>query len=302
MTLGGFFVETVSPIIRSALSDAPGLEEALYLLLRAGQEKFPDIRLPASDFVRFLSRHLPETTRTVSDVAALHGAEIYLVCAYGQRDAVAQRELEDVYMRKVRRALLGLGLPEAVCSDIEQDLRKRLIEMQDASIHRKGYSGRSELAGWLCLSGVRAARMLHRRHFREQSLEQASAQLLPAPDFDPALALMIKTYKSELQSAFASAVASLSVRERNLLRYHFLDKLSIDQIGKLYRIHRATAARWIHQAQDTLCNRTREHFHMLVPASPASFADLMALLRSQVSLSLVQVLHRSPEPERSPQH
>ena len=42
----------------------------------------------------------------------------------------------------------------------------------------------------------------------------------------------------------AEAFAALESRERNLLRYALGDGLSVDAIGTLYRVHRATAARW----------------------------------------------------------
>lgn len=299
MNLVGVFEQAASPTVRDALATAPGLEEALAKLFQAGAARFPDIQISASDFVRFAARHLPAETRTPTDFEELSAAELYLVCAYGRGDRTAQNELERGYMGKVRRALLGLAVPEAICADIEQDLRKQLIEMQDPGIQRKGYSGRSTLGGWLCLSGIRAARMQHRRHSHEQSLEQADAELLPTDVGDPALALMIKRYKQELRIAFSRAVVSLSVRERNLLRYHFLDQLTIDQIALFYRVHRATAARWIRSTQDELCSRTRAYFLALVPSDPASLPNIMALLQSQVSLSLMQILTPTPEPEHS---
>lgn len=64
--------------------------------------------------------------------------------------------------------------------------------------------------------------------------------------------------KEAFQLAFRDAVNALTSRERNLLRYHYLSDLSIDQIGTLYHVHRATAARWVAQARERLISDTRK--------------------------------------------
>jgi hypothetical protein len=53
-------------------------------------------------------------------------------------------------------------------------------------------------------------------------------------------------------------------RARNLLRQHVLDGLTIDELARLYRAHRATCARWLADARSELALHTRRH---LVTAS-----------------------------------
>jgi hypothetical protein len=44
-------------------------------------------------------------------------------------------------------------------------------------------------------------------------------------------------------------VRTLSRRDRNLLRYQYFDHLTVDDIGALHRVHRATAARGVARAE-----------------------------------------------------
>src|SRR5205809_336497 len=61
------------------------------------------------------------------------------------------------------------------------------------------------------------------------------------------------------REAFAAALATLTARDRNLLRQMYLYGATVDELGVLYAVHRATAARWIAQIRDTLLRRTRGH-------------------------------------------
>ena len=133
---------------------------------------------------------------------------------------------------------------------------------------------------------MREANRRRERGRREQPLVEYQAVLLASPDEDPEMAYLRRTYKRELNAAFKEAITSLSSKQRNLLRYHFLDGLSIDRVGLLYGVHRATAARWINQARDALCVRTRELICQRVPVSQEGFNRMLALLESQIAIHL----------------
>ncbi len=71
------------------------------------------------------------------------------------------------------------------------------------------------------------------------------------------LSLIKVHYRSEFKAAFEAALATLSSRERNVLRLHILDGLNIEQIGTLYKAHRATVARWIAASRKKIDEGTR---------------------------------------------
>src|SRR5262249_41683920 len=79
-----------------------------------------------------------------------------------------------------------------------------------------------------------------------------------------------RVYRREFELAFREAVQSLSDRERILVRQHFLDGVSVNDLGRLYRVHRATAGRWLERARDALLAATRARLmaRLAVPAAP----------------------------------
>ena len=271
------------------------LAEFLARLWQEGRARWPDLDVRPEDLVRFLARHLPIEITDDAVRAALHGQELYLICAFAAGVRAAHESLEAEYMPRVRLALFRLGTGQATSDDVCQELRERLLEMGRDASARRGYSGRGSLSGWLTVCAVRMA--WQRAPQKEQPLEDAQLQILPSVEKDPETALLIHRYKDSFQTAFRAALALLSSRERNLLRYHFLWKLSVDQIARIYRIHRATAARWVSGAQERLSVETRHDFLARVPLHPDSLSRVLSLLHSQLSISLSTLLADAVEAE-----
>ena len=172
-----------------------------------------------------------------------------------------------------------------------------MLEQKDAGNLQRGYSGRGNLAGWLRVVAVRQVGKYRRAEPGRRSLDEVVAEVLPASTPAVDAVLLQRTYKQQLAEAFRRSVASLSTRQRNLLRYHFLARMSIDRIAKMYGIHRATAARWVHSAQEELGQKTRAELQRCVAISDDGVASLIALIQSQLSLSLGAWLHNDAEPE-----
>ncbi len=76
--------------------------------------------------------------------------------------------------------------------------------------------------------------------------------------------------------ALEEAIASLSDRERAALRMSALDGLSIDQIARVFQMHRSTAARWLVRAKAELAAKVRDG---LVRRLGASAGDLASIAR-----------------------
>src|SRR5438128_2172894 len=74
---------------------------------------------------------------------------------------------------------------------------------------------------------------------------------------DPELGRLKEHYAADFRLAVRGGIAALGRRERTLLRQHFIDGVSLDQLAVLHRVHRATIARWIAQARRTLLELIR---------------------------------------------
>ena len=273
-------------------------EDALLQLLKAGRARWLQLQISEEEFVYFLALQLPAGSIEPAELRLLRGDELYLLRALGLGHSAALLVFETEYMPEVRRTLLRIGSSEAQIADIIQTLYDRLLERQNteqgSAVNRQGYAGRGELKGWLCTCAVRLAWRLLKRGRQEAELWQAPTVLLPDQGKSPDQTLLTGELKELFETAFREAVAALTSRERNLLRYHFLSGLSIDQVGVIYRVHRATAARWLVQAREQLAIHTRKRFLAAAPAHASSFTEILELVRSQLSLNLTSLLKSVP--------
>jgi|GEM_PF-4314550 len=51
---------------------------------------------------------------------------------------------------------------------------------------------------------------------------------------DPEIAYLKQRYRDEFREAFVAALGALDERQRNVLRQHHLDGMTIDQLGSLH--------------------------------------------------------------------
>ncbi len=286
MSLAAIFLAHVPEARRARFAAAPGLEGALAELVLRGRAAWPALSLSEDDFAAFLGRGLPE--EVAEEIAALRGEDLWLACAYGRGIPGAAEALEAHALANISGTLARVGAPAALIADILQDLRRRLVEMQTPRPDQKVYAGRGDLVGWLRVSAVRE--MNHRRNRRARELPLGSeGVMIASPEEEPELALLRKTHKRELADAFREALASMSSRERNVLRYHLVENMTFEDIGRLYGVHRATAARWVSRARETLCARTRDRFTQRVSMSEEGFQRVVALIESEVHVQLAAV-------------
>jgi RNA polymerase sigma-70 factor (ECF subfamily) len=74
------------------------------------------------------------------------------------------------------------------------------------------------------------------------------------------------------------------------LRHHYIDTLTIDEIGALYGVHKTTAFRWLEAARTTLAKRTQNAFRARVQLTASEMQSVVRLLESNIELSLRRVL------------
>jgi RNA polymerase sigma-70 factor (ECF subfamily) len=151
------------------------------------------------------------------------------------------------------------------------------------------YAGRAPLGAWL---RVVAARLASRAAAdeREQPADDRVLEQLAAAGAGPELAYIKAAYRPALARAFVDALAALSLHERLLLRQQTIDGLGIDAIGRLHRVHRATAARWVARARDKLLAGTRGRLGEALGLPAGELDEVIGLVRSQLEVSLRRLL------------
>jgi len=181
-----------------------------------------------------------------------------------------------------------LGLDRAAIDEVRQRLRHRLLVPNHAG-HQKiaDYRGLGRLPSWLRVVAIRIALDLKQQEPHRSSSPPRDDQLVSD---DPELDYLRQRYAEDFRVAFVDALRALPIEQRNVLRLHLLDGLSIDRIGKLHDVHRATAARWLVNARERLAKDTQRLLQSRLNVSPSEFESLLRLVRSDLDVSLCRIL------------
>jgi RNA polymerase sigma-70 factor (ECF subfamily) len=148
------------------------------------------------------------------------------------------------------------------------------------------YAGRGRLRGLVQVTATRTA--IDRIRLEEREAELPAREL--AGPTDVALSLIKAQYREAFSAGFASAVASASRRDRNLLRLHFLGGVTLEQLAQMYGVHRATIVRWLAAAREAVVRATREHVAGQIAAPPDELDEMFDLVKSRVELSVERLL------------
>lgn len=272
-------------------------ESVLSAALAEARRAWPEL---AVDGDRFLA-HLAERARSSgTPVDKLCLPDLYLAqaCAAGVPGAV--EALERTQLDLLDGLLARLGATGAHKDEVKQRLRERLLVGPRARI--AAYSGRGDLRRWLKVVATREAVELMQKQRRSVSSEDDALADAVSPGESPELELLKRTYRAEFREAFQDALRSLEARPRTLLRYYLLDGLNIDQIGAIYGVHRATAARWIERVREDLLLATRERLMRRIKVDRGELESIMRLIQSQLDVSIQRFLtDESPSSEKKEQ-
>jgi len=213
-------------------------------------------------------------------------------CALG--DAAAIRTFEARYFVGVDRAIGGIVRDVGAIDEVRQELRQKLFVGEPAPVLQ--FVGNGDLGRFVQVAALRIALNLrrgdNRRRARNEHFVNDDPELAGAVT-DPEMEFVKQTYRARFKEAFEAAVDALTPRDRNLLRCHLQQRLGIDEIGVLYGVHRATAARWLAAARAQVSEGTREHLRRTLQ-DDAELDELMALARSKLDLSISRVLASRP--------
>jgi RNA polymerase sigma-70 factor, ECF subfamily len=211
--------------------------------------------------------------------------ELARACARG--DAAALAIFEDTYGAELAR--IAARFPAV--DDGAQRIREKLFCGDAPRI--AAFAGRGSLRGWLRALAVTTLIDVTRGRAEPAAAGPAADEILaglPAPGADPELEYLKRTYARQFAEAFEAAVAGLAAEERNLLRYHFVHGLTVDQIGVVYACHRATAARRVAAARDALLAATRRELRERLDVAADVVDSILRLIESRVEISLSRLL------------
>lgn len=265
-------------------ADHPELEACLEDRCRAAEQAYPGATIDRPRFVAALAA-LPGTVDAVDDESA---RELALALGCDAGEPAALETFERLYLSGVPRAIASMKLSDDVVDEVVQQVREKLLVREDGPARIVGYAGRGTLRGLLKVMATRAAIGLIRKQGREAPADEA--MLDAVGERDPELAFLQEHYRSAFREAFEDAVATLEPRERNLLRLHFLRKVTLEALARMYGVHRATVVRQIAQVREKIERATKKGMRERLRIPAHELDSVLDLIRSRFDVSVERIL------------
>lgn len=266
---------------------APRRREPLQALLQAARAAWPGVRLDDRTFARYLAERIDPSAPAEAVLRDLSVSDLFLACACSQGDATALSLLETRYLAQLPRSLARVNASAAFADEVLQLLRRKLFSPGAGKSPRiLAYAGRGPLIGWLRAAALRTALSLREANWREKGLDSAIEADLIASAADPEQALAKGQLRAHLKKALREAFDSLSAEERNLIRLHLVEGLSIDRLAVMFQIHRSTAARRIGRIRELLLEETRGHLAERAGLRDSDLDSALRLFQSGMDVSL----------------
>lgn len=261
---------------------APASEAALRSYVDRARSRWPGLPISDQDLVR----HLAERTDQALPPSE-HAGDLLLAlaCMRGLPEALAAFELQ---FSDVIERVLAKRRAEALADDVAQTVRERLLlGREGAPAQIAGYRGTGPLRSWVAIATATQLAMARRSENRRREEPQREQELIAQ---DPELRYLQQRYKSEVEQAIAHALRTLADRERVILRLQLGERLTLEQLAKMYAVDRATIARWLQKARQTLLSAIRLELRARTGAADGTCEELLKLVQSQLDVSVLRHL------------
>ncbi len=215
----------------------------------------------------------------------IQAGDLLLATAMAAGSSAAVAAFEKEMSEELSRATQVVGSGRG--DDVRQILLKRLfVDEPGRKSAIAQYQGRGPLRAWVRVSVMREA---YRLAEHDRPLSSQLPEGLTAPE-DTELHYMRLLYRREFAAVFQEALATLTSRQRNLLRYAYLDGLGVEEIARLHGVHRVSASRWLSEARERLGNELRGRLRHRLKLSPSDEQGLMQLVISRPDISFGSLL------------
>ena len=302
------FLEKLAEATQAEMNGVVDLDERLLRLEDDARSRWPTLEHLLPKLLPFVAERLDLDLPPAERLQELYAGDLLVSLGCLEGDAAA---LEVFFAQKtpeIARALRRLDLGPALRAELLQDLQARLLvgtDLRPPLLAR--YHGSGPLRRWLQATAVNTALKMVSRE-RLVPVGGAEAVISDAAEVwapDPELTVLRESYRVAFDRAFRDALAQLAADERLLLRQHFVDGLSIDALGRLYSVHRATAARRLVRARGQLYRHTRTLLEQRLEVGQPTFRSLCRVVISELDLSLgawdqLVDVHRDGSSEEAP--
>lgn len=275
------------PVIVTSLhgGDNPRGSAAFAALIATARAAYPDVAVSEESFSSHLASMLAKGDASPE---ALRGGELYLAFACAERDHAALGHFEQDVLIEVDAVFRRFPATGLTLDDVKQRLREKLLLQREPDI--LGYAGRGPLRGWVRVAALHMLLNVTERETREVPTDSSLFEVAIGADRGAEMVYLKLACRQELEAAITFALGSLSDRDRALLRHAFVDGRNVDEIGAIYSVHRATAARWVASARERLVEATRQDLMQRLRISDVEAHSIICAALSGVGSVLLRRL------------
>jgi RNA polymerase sigma-70 factor (ECF subfamily) len=212
-----------------------------------------------------------------------------MACSRGDAQALAIFERE--VMPIIRQALSRAAITPTERADLEQELREDLlVGGKDRRPGIARFEGRASMKSWVRVAASRAVLKASMQGNRERPQRSGFFEMVDNGRTTPELRLWKAQYTKAFRRVFPQAIAALGRKERALLRYRYVENISVESIAGLYGFSRATAARHVKDAERHLLQLVRDRLKQELGVTDSDLPRLVSILQSRLELSLPRLL------------
>jgi RNA polymerase sigma-70 factor, ECF subfamily len=262
-------------------------DEVIERAWQAGRAAHPGVALERAAFVEFV-RGLGDEWWQANDPD--RGVDLFLTCACLHRVPRAAERFVAAYIDTAPAYLHGRVRSPDLLAEVRQRLASFLVVGKgEKPPLLASYRGRGTLMAYVrVIAGRVAVDVLREVGRQPRSLETVIEKDVEGDDVE--LAMLKEAYREPFRQSFGAAIAALSRDHRALLRMHYVEGLTTEQLARMHDVARATIIRRLAAARDEVIRGLQRILRERLGIDERECKGLLRDVRSQLDLSLARLL------------
>jgi RNA polymerase sigma-70 factor (ECF subfamily) len=251
-----------------------------------GRNAWPGVALDEAAFVRRASE-----LGISPELATSRAGDLYLAWACAARDPVGLAHFDRQYLGRIDVYVAGLRMSSDALDELRQQLRIRLLVGEPPRIGQ--YGGRGPLSAWVRTCAVRLGLNLCsdvKARVSSMARDIEAVDALVGESVGPEVATLRNRYGAAFKAGLERSLGALEPREKTILRMHLVDNLNIEAIGQVYRVHRATVARWLVAIRKRILLNLWSELQADLPATISECQSILSAVKNDLDISWKSML------------
>jgi RNA polymerase sigma-70 factor (ECF subfamily) len=284
------FLAALGDDARRRFEGVTTLAATLAQLRDAALAAYPDLTVDAATFGAELAHRLGADV-SPEQPARVRADHVHIAIACVAGDPLAVRRFDDDFLDEVDATARRLQARPDQADEVRGQLRRILFVSEPGRpAALSEFSGRGDLRSYLRVIATRELVRVINKGRREVGVTDDAFLDMLSPASDPELGYLRERYRDDVDAAMRVALAALPEPLRALLRYSVVDGWTVDRIGALYGIHRATAARRVAAAREELGALIRAELAARLAISVDEVDSIVRLVQSRIDVSFERLL------------